>query len=100
MRKSTMSVDSWMNKQLNDYLDQQDDPSGSFTFRYNLRGGWVNVHASANWEHGGDEDGPTSDLVASIDYCHWCFSEDAEADLDEFETDEIKEEILNQARDI
>jgi len=98
--KSHMSADSWMNKQLNDYLDQQDDPAGSFSFRHKIRGGWANIQASTEWEDGGDEDGPTRDLVASIDYCHWCFSEDFEVDLDDYEKKEIKEKILELATDI
>lgn len=95
-----MSIESWMDKRLNDYLDQQDDPAGRFSFRYKLRGGWINVKASAEWEDDSDEDGRSVYLNAKIIYCHWCFNEDHEVDLTRSETDEIKEKILEIAKDI
>ena len=97
--KSNMTIDGWMDKQLNDYLDAQDSPCGSFSFRHKVRGGWANVEATITEETDCDEDGYSTYLLAKIDYCHWCFNQEHEVDLDYSEKKEIEDKIMEIGTD-
>ena len=87
--KKAPDYDSWL-LQGSGFDDDEDLEVGDIVFNMKWKGGTIRVDASITREYEEDEDGRSSYINTKLNYVNWCFSEDFEVVLDEFEEEEIK----------